>query len=636
MLMPYNEFADFKESLLDALPDAVIWMLPVKSPEGVIEDFEVGYANQQAEFERRQPGLGPYVGMRIKRDGLPTRELSEENFQNYLEVFQNGQPKEYSFFVPHLGRTYDILRKTYKGGVLSISHDRSAQHKAEQKQREQAKFSQSILNASLNGIYLLEGKRDESGRIVDFIFLEGNKRFEELVRIPIASIKGRTLLELFPHSKDSGLFELLLQGMEMEQAFSKVPYFATSFNRWYDYTLVKLGENRLVVTFQDITEQKAAIERIEQQKNLLDNLLRHSPAGITITEVIRDIEGLIIDGRTIISNEAAEKFTGIPNALGLTKTIAEIDPAILQSPLYQMALSTLKTGTAFSTQYFFEPTGRWLELSVAKMDEDHLINVFLDITETREAQLRQEKLLQELQRTNADLEEFSYASSHDLKEPIRKILIFSDRLQEKLAGKLSEEERLLLERLHYTASRMQTLVNDLLEYSQVSQKTALTEQVDLNEKINWVLCDLELVIEENGANIHIDRLPVIKGHRRQLGQLFQNLLSNALKYHRPGVAPQVNITCRKIKGIDTGLPLLAEEQNREYYRLEVTDDGIGFAREDAERIFQVFQRLQGREYPGSGIGLAIARKVAQNHGGDIMAISEPGKGATFRVLLPVK
>jgi signal transduction histidine kinase len=159
------------------------------------------------------------------------------------------------------------------------------------------------------------------------------------------------------------------------------------------------------------------------------------------------------------------------------------------------------------------------------------------------------------------------------------------------------------------------------------------EEVDLNAKVAMVLSDLEVAIEEKNANVIVEPLPVVKGFRRQLQQLFQNLVSNALKYSKAGVSPEIRITASVVSGDQTLLKLPAEKK---YHLVEVKDNGIGFDQEYAERIFQMFHRLHGRsEYSGTGIGLAIAKKVVENHRGFIWAEGKPGEGATFRVLLPV-
>ncbi|MGZ5247804.1 MAG: sensor histidine kinase [Flavitalea sp.] len=399
----------------------------------------------------------------------------------------------------------------------------------------------------------------------------------------------------------------------------------------------------ILTVVQDITKEKRIIEeleikqqQLEEQKLLMDNLLSHSPAGISVTETIKNSEGEIIDGKTILSNEIAAKYLGIPLDLMLSKTIKEIDPGLFDSPIFIMALDTLRTGIPFNTQYYYSPGNKWLEMSVAKMDENRLINVFLDITATKESHLRQQELLEELKRSNSNLEEFAFAASHDLKEPIRKIHFFSERIKHLVTEKLNADELKMFGRLESATQRMSILVDDLLAFSQVSLKPFEKEQVDLGNILSQILEDLDLEILEKRASIKIEKLPVLRGYHHQLQQLFQNLISNAIKYRKIGIDPEIVVSCRKTGTKKSRFPVSADDNNREYYEISVQDNGIGFEQKDADRIFNVFQRLHGNtEYKGTGIGLAIARKVAQNHNGYIYAKSSLGEGSTFLVYLPV-
>lgn len=270
-----------------------------------------------------------------------------------------------------------------------------------------------------------------------------------------------------------------------------------------------------------------------------------------------------------------------------------------------------------------------------------------DITEIKQAEevLRQgsEKLealvaerTRELQRSNAELEGFAYAASHDLKEPVRKIHFFADRLKQQLAEQLSPEQAMIFGRLENAASRMGALIDDLLDYSHAARGAGDQEAVDLNRKVQLVLEDLEVEIQQKNAVIEVGPMPAIRGNRRQLQQMFYNLLTNGLKYNKPGEPPQVRIGSQTVRGNAFSKRLPQEAAEKLFHLITVQDQGIGFRQEDAERIFTVFTRLHGNaEYKGSGVGLSIARKVAESHGGSIWAESEPGKGATFRILLPV-
>jgi light-regulated signal transduction histidine kinase (bacteriophytochrome) len=242
----------------------------------------------------------------------------------------------------------------------------------------------------------------------------------------------------------------------------------------------------------------------------------------------------------------------------------------------------------------------------------------------------------ELQRSNQNLEEFAHAASHDLKEPIRKIQFFTDQLRSQLSERLNESEKHTFNRIENASKRMGALIDDLLLFSHVSSKPHAKEVVDLNERVKRVLEDLELEVQLKSATITINPLPIVKGYRRQLQQLFQNLIGNALKYSKPGIAPIITITSTELGDENAWLKLPEAGQQKLFYCIEVKDNGIGFEQNEAERIFHMFHRLHGNaEYRGTGVGLSIARKVVENHNGKIIAESEPGMGAAFKVYLPV-
>ncbi|RYF80542.1 MAG: hypothetical protein EON98_13350, partial [Chitinophagaceae bacterium] len=247
---------------------------------------------------------------------------------------------------------------------------------------------------------------------------------------------------------------------------------------------------------------------------------------------------------------------------------------------------------------------------------------------TTELAAANESLLQinkELQRSNQNLEEFAHAASHDLKEPVRKIHFFTDQLKSQLSSHLQEAELRSFNRIEKASQRMGNLIDDLLLYSHVSQRPHQKEAVDLNQLLQNVLEDLDLDIEEKKAIIQVDHLPLINGYRRQLQQLFQNLLSNALKYSKEGVTPSIQITAED-----------SVENGQRFCIVSVMDNGIGFEQEHAEKIFQMFTRLHGKsEYSGTGVGLSIAKKVVENHGGVIKAESKLGEGSVFKIYLPI-
>jgi signal transduction histidine kinase len=238
-----------------------------------------------------------------------------------------------------------------------------------------------------------------------------------------------------------------------------------------------------------------------------------------------------------------------------------------------------------------------------------------------------QKVLAELARSNTELEQFAYVASHDLQEPLRKVRAFGDRLAGMCGERLTEKERDYLARMQSAAERMSALINDLLQLSRVTTRGRPFEPVDLGSVVADVLADLELRVQELGAEVVVGDLPAIDADPVQMRELLQNLISNALKFHKPDVPPRVEVRTE----------VRDDAANGRLCELRVSDNGIGFDMEYIDRIFVVFQRLHSRgDYPGTGIGLAVCKKIAQRHGGDIAAVSEPGKGATFVVTLPVE
>lgn len=501
---------------------------------------------------------------------------------------------------------------------------------------KQKQFIASILEASMGGIYALKAIRDTTGAVIDFQYLFVNNYIARTLNRRAEEIIGSPMLSLIPENRDNGFMELFLKLLETGESFQGETHFvAQCIDSWYQFVIVPLDSETLVVTIEDITEKKTAALQIEEQRNLLDNILRNSSNGISVSRIFRNEQGRVIDALTILANDAAVKYIGLPKDIYLTKRATELEPNIIDSPYYQNCVRTLQTGEPFMTQYLMESSGRWLELTVSKLDDNHLIQVFSDVTPIKEAQLRLERSIEELRHSNKNLEAFAYAASHDLKEPTRKILIFSERLKESLGEKLTDSERKYFERMQVASKRMNTLIEDLLTYSEVSQRAALKEAVDMNQVIDQVLSDLDLEIEQKGAVINVDRLFTFRGYRRQLQQAFQNLIGNALKYSKPDESPQISITCSKVKGADTNLFLPADQLEQNFYLVTVMDNGIGFDQADADRIFNVFTRLHGMaEYRGTGVGLSIVKKVMENHHGYIWAEASLGAGAFFKLLFP--
>jgi PAS domain S-box-containing protein len=272
-----------------------------------------------------------------------------------------------------------------------------------------------------------------------------------------------------------------------------------------------------------------------------------------------------------------------------------------------------------------------------------LLGVIQDITEQRQFADELAKKVEErtkelkeanqlLQQTNEQLEQFAYVTSHDLQEPLRKIKFYANYILD--SGELSESNKKYVERINSSAQRMSGLIKSLLEYSRISQKSQHFESVDLNAIVAEVINDFELLIQQKQAIIHIDKLSVVEAIPLQMNQLFFNLIGNALKFTRRNVTPVVRINSLKVS--DKRKKDFSQlDQSREYVEIQITDNGIGFNEEYADRIFTIFQRLnESSTYGGYGIGLALCKKIIANHSGSIYAKSKTGEGASFIFILP--
>lgn len=277
-----------------------------------------------------------------------------------------------------------------------------------------------------------------------------------------------------------------------------------------------------------------------------------------------------------------------------------------------------------------------LVLRLIQSEQGRLIKLVASINDITEQKLIQRNLdnhVKELHRSNHELEEFAYVASHDLQEPLRKISTFCDRLQDKYSDRLEGEGAMYLERIMASAENMRVLIQDLLDFSRITRTTDQFKKLDLNQVIDKAKQDLEIFIEETGTRIISDDLPQVMGCPTQLNQLVSNLFHNAIKFRHPDRVPEIRVSWRPA-GLSDALRL-GLDLDQEYHLISIRDNGIGFEEEYAQRIFQVFQRLHGKaEYPGSGIGLSICKKIVENHKGGLRAEGRLDEGADFIFLLP--
>jgi PAS domain S-box-containing protein len=380
-----------------------------------------------------------------------------------------------------------------------------------------------------------------------------------------------------------------------------------------------------VAAFMDISEL------VEAERALRSSEARFRGLVESIDDIVltldRDQRFTGIFGRSLERyNILSEEFVG--------KTIAEIvgTSSPIHMDVYHQALSG--ESVVYDWVVGSGQDQRFFQVSASPLGSENgqpagVVAVTRDITAIKRAEQALGKYAHQLKRSNNELEQFAFIASHDLQEPLRKIHAFGERIREKIEDQVGEEEKDYLERMMSASNRMQKMVADLLAFSRVTTKGQPFELVDLNRVAKDVISNLELRIEQTGGTVEIGDLPVIEGDPVQMNQLLQNLIGNALKYHDNMSKPEVWVTAEVIK-VNGG-------NRAEGVRLKVADNGIGFDEKYLERIFQPFERLHGRsEYEGTGMGLAICKKIVERHQGSISAVSTPGQGSTFIVELPIK
>jgi len=385
------------------------------------------------------------------------------------------------------------------------------------------------------------------------------------------------------------------------------------------------AEKALTQKRQELESSKSVLElHVQARTQELQTLQRRYE--MILNSAGEGICGLDLDGKATFVNPTVAKLTGWQVGELIGKTEAEIflrngknghSAPATQNP--DELFVSRKDGSHFPVEFVktsINESGRVIGS----------VLVFKDITERKRAEETLARKAAELARSNAELEQFAFVASHDLQEPLRKIQAFGDRLKVKCESSQSTEIRDYLDRMQNAAARMRTLINDLLAFSRVIRSSEPFVAVDLALVTKEVLIDLEVRIEKSGAKVLIEALPSIDADPMQMRQLMLNLISNALKFQPLGAVPVVKITSRALTAVS----------GEKLCEICVEDNGIGFDEKYLDKIFAVFQRLHGRsEYEGTGVGLAVCRRIVDRHHGNILAKSQPGKGATFIITLPV-
>lgn len=532
----------------------------------------------------------------------------------------------------------------------------------------------AVVDHSLTSIYAARAVRDTiTGELIDFQIYFCNPAFCRRVRLSENELQAQTVRTLFPVLVETGFFDRYRQVVETGEPFEgEQEYPGPNGHFWYQTAVNKLDDG-IVVNFINITAYKQTHKQAQHAVQLLDEIVQVMPNGMVIAEAMRDASvtiteykqneqlvqrqadlvnsvlnttltafaafepvyddgGQLTDFRFTLANQASLDLLGLPAEELYTKTICDMNPALRGTEAFARYMSVVETGEPLTQER--QIGNNWFLVSAVRFNTNGLLTSSINITETKQARERLAQLNEQLRHSNESLDQFASVASHDLQEPLRKIKSFGDLLLDQYGPDLGNGLT-YLQRIQSAADRMQNLIQDLLAYSRLANSRD-TEQrpVNLGQLVADVLVDLEVAVAEKGAVVEVGELPILPGNALQLRQVFQNLLSNALKFTQPGRTPRITVSARPVNTSE--LPGEVRLSGTSHWQITIADNGIGFSEKYREKIFGAFERLHGKNstYAGTGVGLAIVRRVMDNHQGSVTAHATEGEGATFTLYLP--
>jgi len=462
------------------------------------------------------------------------------------------------------------------------------------------------------------------------LLLEGKRNMEEIRRFVKEIQEAQAQISLSRAQKEATFREIAPFAILI---YSLLAIGASVILFYRTLTALQKKMNAELLLLENNKSLKEEIALRQFTQSLLSNILNNSLSGIMAYKAVRE-NGKIVDFEWILANQESVKLTGKEEVDLIGKSLLKEMPSTIEDGVFDRYVDLVETGDPLITERLFSDPNfyKWFHVEAVKL-EDGFVATFSDITERKNKDKQLRLINEDLRRSNEDLEQFAYVASHDLQEPLRKIRAFGDLLTREYKDVDGAHD--YIHRMQNAASRMQVLIQDLLSFSRASRGTSQFENLNLTYIITEVLDDLENQITREHATISVrDIDQSILGDKVQIKRLFQNLISNAIKFHKTDVLPKVTVSV-KILSEDKIKNQYPDLVSANYLMITIEDNGIGFNNQYAAKIFNIFQRLHGRlEYEGTGIGLAICRKIVSNHRGYILAVSEEQVGSKFIVILP--
>ncbi|WP_053056681.1 sensor histidine kinase [Tenacibaculum mesophilum] len=494
----------------------------------------------------------------------------------------------------------------------------------------------SILNASTDIVRVYTPVYDNNKEVIDFK-IEYASSAKEIYGYNSKELLGRLVTEVYPELKVSGELQKLIDSFSLQKSIEEVSEIDVDEEKITYLRRFFPSQDDIKVIISDISKSRKYekdLSKLNHELKLSNDLLKEAEK---IAEMGSYIWFMKVD-HTILSDNVYRILGYKPQefASSSVKFREFVHPDDLE--LYDKNINEAYQKEQ-AVEFIFrvitkENVIKHLYTNGAFNEHDNkitMIGIIQDVTKQVETELQLQQKNAELVHQNVELESFNRIASHDLQEPLRKVQMYLSRLTND--DELSEKNKQYIERANSASLRMRTLINNLLSFSRINRKEDDLSLVNLNNVLQDVIDDLSLTIEEANAVLEYTELPAVKGIEFQLNQLFNNLISNAIKYRNKEKDLKVTITSKKIEAIDIDEPFVKNHQT--YYLIKVIDNGIGFDNNMRDKIFEMFQRLHLKhEYSGTGIGLAICKKIVLKHQGYIQATGIKGSGVVFTIYLP--